>query len=160
MLSIFSFAHWLSVCLWRMSILWSFCLFFNWLVFVVVELCELFVYILRLSPACHIISNFFHSISCLLVFCIFVFFLMISFAGQKLVRFIVPICLFLLLFLLLRWATNTEKHGYNLCQRTFCLWFLFGVLWCRVFRLSLQAILTYFGHDGNKIYWQQKYTRK
>ena len=54
---------------------------------------------------------------------------MVSFAVQKLLSWLGPICLFLLLFLL-PWETGLRKYWFNLCQRMFCLCSLLGVLWC------------------------------
>ena len=94
--------------------------------------CMSCLYILDVNPfSVALFANIFsHSVGCLFVL------LMVSFAVQKLLSLISPICLFLLLFLL-PWETDLRKYCYNLCQRMFCLCSVLGVLWCGVLHLGL-----------------------
>ena len=46
----------------------------------------------------------------------------------------------LLLFLLLS-ETGPRKYCYDLCARTFCLCFLFGVLWCHLWYLQASLVV-------------------
>jgi len=105
-----------------------FCPFSDWAVHfsVVFELHEqLYICIFWiLNPASCIVCKYFLPF-CRLSFVLF----MVFFAVQKLLRWLGPICLFLLLFLL-PWETGLRKYRSNLCQRMFCLCSLLGVLWC------------------------------
>ena len=93
----------------------------GYLVFVVVELYEPFVYF----GNCALVSPLFANIYSQSIGCLFILF-MVSFARQKLVS-VIRFHLFLLLFLL-PWKTDLRKHWYNLCQRMFYLCSLLRVL--------------------------------
>ena len=70
----------------------------------------------------------FHSAACLCVL------FMVSFAVQNLLSLIGSPRLVLLFF---PWDTGPRKYCYDICQRTFCLYSLPGVLWGPVLYLGL-----------------------
>ena len=70
----------------------------------------------------------FHSAACLCVL------FMVSFAVQNLLSLIESPRLVLLFF---PWDTGPRKYCYDICQRTFCLYSLPGVLWGPVLYLGL-----------------------
>ena len=65
--------------------------------------------------------------------CLFVLF-MVSFAVKNLLSLIGSPCL---VFLFFPWDTGLRKYCYDICQRTFCLCSLPGVLWCPDLYLGL-----------------------
>ena len=65
--------------------------------------------------------------------CLFVLF-MVSFAVKNLLSLIGSPCL---VFLFCPWDTGLRKYCYDICQRTFCLCSLPGVLWCPDLYLGL-----------------------
>ena len=107
-----------------------FCPFFDWVVFLILS-CKSWLYILDIDPllVATFANIFFHSIG------YFFILLMVSFAVQKLLSWLGPICLFLILFLL-PWEIDLRRYCYNLCPRMFCLCSLLGVLWCHVLYLD------------------------
>ena len=73
-------------------------------------------------------NTLFHSAACLCVL------FMVSFAVQNLLSLIGSPCLVLFFF---PWDTGPRKYCYDICQRTFCLCSLPGVLWGPVLNLGL-----------------------
>ena len=67
---------------------------------------------------------------------------MVSFAVQKLINLISPVCLFLLFFLL-PLETDLRKQCLDLFQRMFCLYSLLGI-WHHGLYLSLKLFCVYF----------------
>ena len=93
--------------------------------------CCCFYILENLALVSHIICKYFLPATSFLIIFFMVFFFFFFFAVQKLISFISPICLFLLLCLL-SWETDLRKYWYNLYWRMFCLCSLLGVLWCHV----------------------------
>ena len=123
MLSIFSCACWLSVCLlWRSVYLGHLPVF--WLAFFVLYCVIWAVDVFgKLSPVCHIFCRYFLPVR-MLSFCLF----MVSFVMQKFIS-LVRSHLFIFGLFLLLWETDLRKHCCDLCQRMFCPCSLLGILW-------------------------------
>ena len=132
MLSIFSYACWLSVCLlWRnvylglLPILWLGCLG------VLILSCMTCFYMLEIKAlsVTSFANIFSHSVVCLFVL------LIVSSAVPKLLS-LMRSRLFLLLFVL-PWETDLRKYCYDLCQKMFCLCSFLGVLWRLILYLGI-----------------------
>ena len=100
--------------------------FFNWVVFMILSLMTCF-YILEIKhlSVTSFANTFSQSIGCLFVL------LMTCFAVQKLLD-LIRSPLFTFVLFLLFWETDLRKYWYDLCQRTFYLCSLLGVLWYHV----------------------------
>ena len=117
-----------------------FCPFFNWVIFIIVELYELFECFGNQALVCHIICKYFlpfQRLSFHFFVCFYVFLCCAKACKSDLFLFILP------------WekgsprpvSLDLRKHWY-LCQRMFCLCYLLGVMWCYILCLELPQCLS------------------